>query len=615
MRSSLARAISDGLRDRSGSIQIMGAFMLVVAMGAGAVSVDLIAVQNTSERLQTVAALTCERIERADNAVYSNSSDLAAAAQHFIRDQLNRSQVGSSPKAIVTVKKPERSGEPISNSELQVAVSGEVETVMAKALGLAGGKIDVVRLCKPRPIKDEEDCTQEQRTFLVMTDFVGDDVTIAMLREMSKLNRNAFVMTLTDRRNRPIFRDRVTADMTFGAELGNRRLRASDRLHFQPANADGTLPPFCKGAPEPRSEECVGDACETPPPECIGRACGTPPPPVNRNSGPACDATEFIRKAKAPPSDFEDSHFDPSATREFRNYVNGKPTQYYYHGNELYKSNRKITMNIGLSRNFQFNSRGQNITVRYREIGSGSRATTRTTLEFAYLSKIKGANADTFQTVLQNQLRLVYVQDHAKALWEKPDGTCITINSPIVLALDGRNRISTTGTSTAQQALRLPGQTVRFDVYGSGRQLSTEWIIGDGGQALLVDNRDGRAAEDMNGTRLFGAEGEFDNGYEKLRMLDTSGTGVLRGSDLDGLAAWIDDGDAVVDPGELVSLSSLGITELGTEIVTVQDDKGFDLMRSWAVRNGRPIMTEDVWFAVTDRAVAAAPEATTPTRN
>jgi len=31
-------------------------------------------------------------------------------------------------------------------------------------------------------------------------------------------------------------------------------------------------------------------------------------------------------------------------------------------------------------------------------------------------------------------------------------------------------------------------------------------------------------------------------------------------------------------------------------------------MRFWAVRNGKPIMTEDVWFVITDREVAEAPQ-------
>jgi hypothetical protein len=589
------------LLDRSGSLQIMGAFMIIVAMGIGAVSIDLIAVQNASERMQTAAALTCERIERADSAIYRTSSDLAAAAQQFMQDQFKNDPLGTDIKATVMVKKSERAGQPISDSEFQVAISGDVDTIMAKFLGLGGNSLEVVRLCKPEPIRKDESCTEAQRAFLVMTNVVGDDVSVAMLKQMSKIDRNAFVVTLTDRLNNPLYRQSVVADMTIGETFGGRRLRSKDRMHFQPANSDGTLPPFCPGVPR-GEEECVGPDCEKE--VCIGGSCNTND---GGGGGAACDPTEFIRKAKAPKSTVDDNHYDPAATREFRNMRNGKPTQYFYSGNELYKAPKRITMTIGLSRNFEFNDRGRNVTVEYRRIGSGEKTSTRSTLEFAYLSKIKGANADTFQDVLKNNLRLVYVRDHDKALWEKPDGTCLTIESPIVLALDGRTEIRTTGTSMSYQSLRLPGRTVRFDVHGSGRKLSTEWIVGDGGQAFLIDNRDGRAAEDMNGNRLFGADETFENGYEKLRALDQSGTGILRGADLDGLAAWIDDGDAIVGPGELVSLASLGITELGTKIVTAKDHKGLDLMRSWAVRNGKPIMTEDVWFAVTDREVAAAP--------
>ena len=602
MRSSIIRASRRLLRDRSGSLHIIGAFTILVAMGVGAVSVDLIAVQNTSERMQTAAALTCERIERADNAIYRTSGDLAAAAQQFMRDQFKNDPLGADMKATVVVTRPEKSGAPISDSELKVAVSGDVDTIMAKALGLARGTLETVRLCKPQPLRsDEGTCTEAQRAFLVMESIVGDDVRMRMLRTSSRLDRDAFVMTLTDHANTPIYRQAVVANMTIGKTLGGRELLPTDRLHFQPVNADGTLPPFCPGLPA-GEEPCQGAACEKTPPECKGRSCGTS---NDNGGGPACNDRDFIGSPTRK-REFDDAHFDPSARRGWETNATGQRIAYYYSGNELYKIPRNIEMRIALSRNYLKND--TSVTVNYRRIGSGNKDDVSTTMDFAYLSKIKGANARTFETVLRNNLRLVYVRDHDKALWEKPDGTCLTIDSPIVLALDGRNKIHTTGTSTSYQSIRLPGRTVSFDIRGTGRPVWTEWIVGDGGQAFLVDNRDGRAAEDMNGTRLFGANGTFENGYEKLRALDTSGTGILRGADLEGLAAWIDNGNATVDPGELVSLASLGITELGTEIVTAKDAEGLDLMRSWAVRNGKPIMTEDVWFVITDREVAEAPQ-------
>jgi hypothetical protein len=599
------------LLDRSGSMHIMGAFMIIVAMGVGAVSVDLIAVQNTSERMQVAADLTCERISRADNSLYRTSSDLATAAQQFLRDQLKNDPLDTDAKATVVVTDPERSGRPIDEAELQVAVNGDVQTLMAKFLGLDSSKIDVVRICQPKPPQPDQSCREDQKSFYVMTSAAGERVPLQRLRDLSKLPRDAFVMTLTDQTNVPIVRQTVTSDLTIGTSIAGRTLVPTDRLHFQPANVDGTIPVFCPGIPS-----------TTPTPTCTGASC-TPPTSGGGGGGSGsggggrtCDPTTFYKNDKKVDATEQDSNYDPRATRQWIS-TNGKLSRFYYKGLKLYKSSEIIEFSVPIAAKFQRNTIRPVVVVEYQTFANGKQVTRsmNSTLEDIFLSKLKAQNETTLPQVLNQKLKLVFVRDKNKALWEAPDGTCVETDSPIVLALDGRNEIRTTGTSTSHQAVRIPGQTVRFDVHGYGREMSTEWIVGDGGQALLVDNRDGRAAEDMNGSRLFGSRGDYENGYQKLRKLDTSGTGVLRGVDLDGLAAWIDDGDAVVDPGEIVSLRDLGITELSTEIVTVKDDNGFDLMRSWAVRNGKTIMTEDVWFAVTDREVAAAPEASQTTRN
>ena len=115
----------------------------------------------------------------------------------------------------------------------------------------------------------------------------------------------------------------------------------------------------------------------------------------------------------------------------------------------------------------------------------------------------------------------------------------------------------------------------------------------------MVDNRDGNAANDMDGARLFGDDaGKFGNGYEKLAELDVNGDGKLTGVELEGLEIWVDDGDAKVEEGEMQSLAQHGITEISVEMNEVVDANGDTLMRSTATtEDGRTIMTEDVWFA------------------
>lgn len=180
--------------------------------------------------------------------------------------------------------------------------------------------------------------------------------------------------------------------------------------------------------------------------------------------------------------------------------------------------------------------------------------------------------------------------------WDDVNDKCFAIVSPIVFATKGIGTILTTQTGqTSPQRETNP----LFDLEGNGRPVHVEWPIGDG-QAWLVDNRDGRAAFDMNGKRLFGNLQEHDHGYEKLAELDTSGTGVLSGNDLQGLALWFDNGNARVDPGEIQSLQELGITSVDTRAEWLTLPNGRMALRAKAIMNGQTIMTEDVFVEMAE---------------
>ena len=121
---------------------------------------------------------------------------------------------------------------------------------------------------------------------------------------------------------------------------------------------------------------------------------------------------------------------------------------------------------------------------------------------------------------------------------------------------------------------------------------------GGSGDGFLIDNRDGNAATDMNGTRLFGDEGgEYEHGYEKLAELDDNDDGTNDGDELHGLEAWIDDGDAKVETGELFSLEDMGVSEISLQLnADAADAEGRDLFRSTATMEDAPtIMTEAAW--------------------
>jgi hypothetical protein len=173
------------------------------------------------------------------------------------------------------------------------------------------------------------------------------------------------------------------------------------------------------------------------------------------------------------------------------------------------------------------------------------------------------------------------------------------VASPIAFDLNGDGKLNTTGETTAKDRLESSnlGRTVSFDIDGDGKKDQIEWMAGTG-DGLLVDNRDGNAAEDMSGKRLFGDEGgKFGDGYEKLKRHDLNNDGKLTGEELKGLEMWVDDGDAKVEAGEMKTLDELGITEISVERRDVKNERGETLMQSDAkTADGRQILTEDVWF-------------------
>ncbi len=105
--------------------------------------------------------------------------------------------------------------------------------------------------------------------------------------------------------------------------------------------------------------------------------------------------------------------------------------------------------------------------------------------------------------------------------------TYVQIASPVAIDLNGDGHIGVTGaTSSQEKDANAPiGHTVLFDMHGDGKPVMTEWFDGSG-DGILVDNRDGHAATDMNGNRLFGDVDGHGNGYCKLQALDANGDGT-----------------------------------------------------------------------------------------
>jgi protocatechuate 3,4-dioxygenase beta subunit len=204
-------------------------------------------------------------------------------------------------------------------------------------------------------------------------------------------------------------------------------------------------------------------------------------------------------------------------------------------------------------------------------------------------------------------LRIVSVEDAKCLQADEVTGTIVNEfirHTPIALDLNGDGRIGVTGeTSSYQKDPEAElGRTVAFDIDGDGNLDTTEWFAGDG-DGILVDLGRIGATGEIDGKALFGDEGgKFANGYDKLKLADRDGDGMVAGEELDELGVWIDDGDARLEEGELKSAADAGIAAISTGMEIALDDQGRALMQSSAFDlNGQAILTEDVWFA-------AAPE-------
>ncbi|CDZ41594.1 Hypothetical protein NGAL_HAMBI1145_59700 [Neorhizobium galegae bv. officinalis] len=170
---------------------------------------------------------------------------------------------------------------------------------------------------------------------------------------------------------------------------------------------------------------------------------------------------------------------------------------------------------------------------------------------------------------------------------------------PIVFDYNRTGQIETTSETTSKDK-RTPVEPARlkvmFDLKGNGTPLPYEWILP--GDALPVDNRDGRAPTDMNGKRLFGDEdGKYQSGYEKFAAWDHDGNGVLEGAELSGLDLWFDNGDAVVQDGELIPATQAGVKVIPIHYNVETNEQGQRFMRSsLLLEDGTRLMSEDVWF-------------------
>jgi|GEM_PF-1429681 hypothetical protein len=238
-----------------------------------------------------------------------------------------------------------------------------------------------------------------------------------------------------------------------------------------------------------------------------------------------------------------------------------------------------------------------------------------------------GLKIDTWVNTANGPVHLVESQPTAERLRDLSRfliASTWTTHSPIVLDLNHDGQIGVTGPSTAERRMAYnafqPNGAVWFDLMANGTRQHIEWVTGEG-DGFLVDDSRGQvsraAAGDgvIDGRSLFGDAVGYRNGYHKLatmiggvrlaaQVTPTAWSTLyarkapLKGAALAHLKVWIDrNHDARVQPDELYSLASLGISEIGTVPVVRKNQHGEYVIQSYFVQHGHRYMTEDVWFA------------------
>ncbi len=587
--------------NEAGSIAILGAITIVVMIMAAGLALDTYNAQSQDTALQHIVDLTCDRVAGSDMALYPSTENVNSMAISFS----NNLKLGTASKnAVIAV-----------STSINVANPGSFDTTI-EASDVFNPTLTAVMGFKPAALKKTTSCQrslypQTCKTAACSLQKPTSNIILSILDaslvQTTKVNSlagysvtdkvgdgsNTYVYTIIDNSNgnkiidRKTFSNDLSLDPTSLPNGGKGQV-----IYIQALNKDGTIPTLymdslIKTGTFPSSPNAISPPSSAP---------DSNPPPANP---PSSIPSTLILPCSKPDHSNSQSTRPYSITPTRANFVTGTTSELLVTG---YSTAGLINYNLGLATGSSIPGGHSNtgtipITSNFQPLTLDNYDP-----EANFFTEIVdpelGHNRSQYR-LLDSGYKVDYVIDDFNAMLQTADGTCIRTSDPIIIDLPNKGYIQTTGTSTAKTALRTQlGNTVFFDLLGTGTSQNTEWLVGNG-QGLLVDNRDGNAAKDMNGKRLFGNDAIHAHGYEKLASLfKTDANGVISGDNLKGLAVWVDDGNAKVDEGEIKTLSELGITAISTRMSEVKDFKGDRLMRSYVMRNNIKIMSEDVWFGM-----------------
>lgn len=623
------------LRDNRGAYAVNVAMGFGFIMLAAHVGIDAMRVQNSATGAEQLVDIACQKIGEADPALYPTPQALKAA----IEQQMSaRSIAGTNAgNGTITVEigatdpnyvqpieinppnqakaTPVMTNMDLRRVQFSVKYSGSVRGIHRDIADGGQAAVAIQKPCKPickqrgNIVYDNPSALGHwfqsglMRAGSLQTTPKGPVTTfkpITFSRGMTNPvpDGTQLVLTILDPNERIKYRRVVQSTESFFIDDNANRasgeppktitrivVDSEDQLIIQRLNSDGSIPAICDGEPEQECTIC-GTANTPQPPTIISK------PRPNNCIRRDFKETKRLPEILDPARTFRLEAYRPDRHKVTFNYPkNGQPGSVVF---------TYISPTVNKSYSFplapDYIPNTQRVRLSYRG-GSVSIPSE----QYSMLRHMTSSNLYATFLDIQNRYPdsryLFHLRAHNLSYWwDDINDTCFSIVSPIVFDTKGVGAIITT--HTGQTSPKRENNPL-FDIESNGRPVHVEWPIGDG-QGWLIDNRDGRAAIDMNGMRLFGNLQDHDHGYAKLGELDTSGTGVLSGVDLEGLALWFDNGNARVDPGEIQSLQELGITSVDARAEWLTLPNGRMALRAKAVMNGKTIMTEDVFVEMAD---------------
>ena len=154
--------------------------------------------------------------------------------------------------------------------------------------------------------------------------------------------------------------------------------------------------------------------------------------------------------------------------------------------------------------------------------------------------------------------------------------------SPLVLDMVGKGKLEASNGNHYPHTTFTYKNAMLVDFYNNGFEVAMEWV-GPNDGLLVAPKADGS----IDATCLFGTNGGFDNGFEKLSLYDKNSDKKITGEELSGLSVWQDkDQNGAADQSELITCKDAGITSINVRQANYM---------STFVRNGKTYKMWDWW--------------------